>query len=534
MNSTNSYMTNIFPDSFADPMRRFFLPCKKIAASEKCSDPEIFINNRTLRNFVASDFPVCKIAEGGFIIADFGKEFSGGVRIVSDRMKPAKIRLRFGESLSECCGEPNMDHAIHDVVLPLNMLSSVEFGNTGTRFVRIDAVSGELNLTNIIAYAEMRWLEKRGSFTSSDPRLNAIFDTAVHTVHLNIQDFIFDGVKRDRLLWGGDIHPEIATILRVFGGIKEVEETLEMLCSHTAKGEFINTMFSYPLWVLIAIRDYWFYHGDNAILQKFASFITGTVERFIPMVKDDGAAQFPGQAFLDWPSSTDPQGAYAGIHALLATALSAADLMYKELGKEDAELSAAVAGIRRHLPDPGCNKAAAALQHLAGLADRRDILGKDPFHNISTFLGYYVLLAKTPASALELTRRYWGGMLDMGATSFWEDFDLAWCENAFRIDQMPVPGKKDIHADFGAYCYKGLRHSLCHGWASGPAAWCSEKILGVTPAAPGYRKIRFTPDLCDLDHASGTIPTIHGDIRVSLQKGKEPEIILPPEVTLVI
>ena len=122
----------------------------------------------------------------------------------------------------------------------------------------------------------------------------------------------------------------------------------------------------------------------------------------------------------------------------------------------------------------------------------------------------------------------------MGATSFWEDFDLAWCENAFRIDQMPVPGKKDIHADFGAYCYKGLRHSLCHGWASGPAAWCSEKILGVTPAAPGYRKIRFTPDLCDLDHASGTIPTIHGDIRVSLQKGKEPEIILPPEVTLVI
>ena len=28
--------------------------------------------------------------------------------------------------------------------------------------------------------------------------------------------------------------------------------------------------------------------------------------------------------------------------------------------------------------------------------------------------------------ALDIIRDYWGGMLDMGATSFWEDFDLAW------------------------------------------------------------------------------------------------------------
>jgi hypothetical protein len=121
----------------------------------------------------------------------------------------------------------------------------------------------------------------------------------------------------------------------------------------------------------------------------------------------------------------------------------------------------------------------------------------------------------------------------MGATSFWEDFDLAWCENAFRIDQMPVSGKRDIHADFGSYCYKGLRHSLCHGWAAGPAAWCSRKILGVTPAAPGFSKITFTPDLCRLEYASGTIPTPCGEISVKLKQGAEPEITLPPQVEIV-
>lgn len=41
-------------------------------------------------------------------------------------------------------------------------------------------------------------------------------------------------------------------------------------------------------------------------------------------------------------------------------------------------------------------------------------------------------------------------MLDLGATTFWEDFNLDWIPNAAPIDE-PVPaGKKDIHGDFGA------------------------------------------------------------------------------------
>jgi hypothetical protein len=47
---------------------------------------------------------------------------------------------------------------------------------------------------------------------------------------------------------------------------------------------------------------------------------------------------------------------------------------------------------------------------------------------------------------------------------------VAWTNNAFRIDELPVAGKKDIHGDYGEFCYKGFRHSLCHGWSSGPAA----------------------------------------------------------------
>jgi len=146
------------------------------------------------------------------------------------------------------------------------------------------------------------------------------------------------------------------------------------------------------------------------------------------------------------------------------------------------------------------------------------ILAKDPDRRISTFYGYYVLqaraLAGDCAGCLDLLRSFWGGMIDLGATTFWEDFNLEWTPNATGIEELPVSGRPDIHADFGDFCYKGLRHSLCHGWAAGPTAWLMEHVLGVSPAAPGFKKVAIRPNLGGLTYARGTFPTPHGIITV--------------------
>ena len=163
---------------------------------------------------------------------------------------------------------------------------------------------------------------------------------------------------------------------------------------------------------------------------------------------------------------------------------------------------------------------------LAGLKEaselNKSVMAVGGAARMSTFYGYYVLQARAKAGdiqgCLDCIRDYWGAMLDLGATSFWEDFDLAWTKNAARIDELVPPGKKDIHGDFGNYCYKGFRHSLCHGWASGPTAWMSEHVLGIRILAPGCRKIKIEPHLGDLDWAEGTFPTPLGLIRVSHRK----------------
>ncbi|UKI30896.1 MAG: hypothetical protein L6W00_23985 [Lentisphaeria bacterium] len=86
-------------------------------------------------------------------------------------------------------------------------------------------------------------------------------------------------------------------------------------------------------------------------------------------------------------------------------------------------------------------------------------------------------------------------MIDRGATTFWEDFNLDWLENSGRIDELPPPGVRDLHADYGNYCYKGLRHSLCHGWASAPCFWLSETLSGVRFLSPGGGELRSPPGL---------------------------------------
>ena len=66
-----------------------------------------------------------------------------------------------------------------------------------------------VSYTHLLVYKDV---EYKGSFSSSDPLINRIWDVGAYTVHLNMQEYIWDGIKRDRLVWVGDMHPETTTI----------------------------------------------------------------------------------------------------------------------------------------------------------------------------------------------------------------------------------------------------------------------------------------------------------------------------------
>ncbi len=197
--------------------------------------------------------------------------------------------------------------------------------------------------------------------------------------------------------------------------------------------------------------------------------------------------------------------------------------------KLQAECRTGAARLKQVTPSPGDSKQVAALLALSGLADAKimneQVLAKNGVLGVSTFNGYYMLEARAKAGdiqgGIDTLRSYWGGMLDMGATSFWEDFNMDWTHNAFRIDELPISGKKDIHGDYGDFCYKGFRHSLCHGWASGPAPWLIAHVLGIQVIEVGCKTVRVQPFLGDLKWAEGSFPTPLGVVKVRHEKQKD-------------
>jgi hypothetical protein len=231
---------------------------------------------------------------------------------------------------------------------------------------------------------------------------------------------------------------------------------------------------------------------------------------------------------LDWPSSDNKEAIHAGLQAMMLMTMESGARLCTTLGDaETAKLCRnTAASLRRHVPADNGVKQAAALQALAGMRPpaevSQQVLKKDGPKGLSTFYGFYVLQALAKSgdtdTALDFISQYWGGMLDYGATTFWEDFDLAWTNNAARIDQLVPPGKKDLHGDYGAYCYEGFRHSFCHGWASGPTAWMSQHVLGIQPLEPGFKLVRIVPQLGRLQWAEGNYPTPLGVIQVRHEK----------------
>lgn len=507
------------------------------------------------------------------ILFDFGKELQGGLQIVTGQFapqKPVKIRIRLGESASEAMSDidgkngATNDHAMRDFVISVPWLGVAEVGNSGFRFARIDLIDEgrELHLEEVRAISAYRDIPYLGSFKCNDERINQVWQTGAYTVHVNMQEYLWDGIKRDRLVWLGDLHPEVMTVNAVFGYNEVVPKSLDLVRDLTPVPQWMNGISSYSLWWILIHHDWYLHHGDLAYLKEQQTYLTQLLRHILTKFDENGKEILDGNRFLDWPSSENPKAIDAGLQALMVMTLEAGQNLCTVLGdtglaadcremyektkkKKGSPLVKKTFLDSKIAPDAPGSKQGASLMALAGIMDPKEAnekyLSVNGGHGFSTFYGYYMLRAMAAAGnytgALDVIRTYWGAMLDLGATTFWEDFNLDWLPNASRIDELVPEGKTDIHGEYGAYCYEGFRHSLCHGWASGPTAWLSENILGVKVLEPGCRSVSIAPNLGDLQWAEGTFPTPYGVIKIRHEKGADGKIVstieVPKEIKIV-
>ena len=106
-------------------------------------------------------------------------------------------------------------------------------------------------------------------------------------------------------------------------------------------------------------------------------------------------------------------------------------------------------------------------------------------------------------SMLERVIADWGGMLDRGATTFWEAWD-------------PRQNGAESYAFYG----RPYAKSLCHAWSAGPAAFLVSEIFGLRPCEDGWACFTLDPRLGSLQWACATVPTPHGEIGLSAEPNR--------------
>lgn len=490
---------------------------------------------------------------------DFGKEISGRLEVASSSPEPVHLQMIFGESEEET--SPDFSTlSVRDLIVPPFM--TVHGPLTAFRFVRILflGVSQIQRFGHIRADQELRKLPLQGSFESSDPVINQIWSVSTYTAQLGMQAVYWDAPKRDRNPFSADLYVSARTAQVAFGNTRTIRDTLNDLlrrvCNVEAAemfGEDINCIPSYNAWWILALGDQYRFSGDFAYLKsnrkelvQILDVMTGelTQNLFRP-------TNLTGIIFADWSPGMIQFGAVKAPEAVEITtfvyyrAFIEAAFLLRQLGEAGLAdkyqqiannvRSAAIftyLDISKHTF--GNRTQTNAMAIFSGVSDPetttaavRNVLSQPPSQPVSPYFNYFVIRALAQAGyraeALALVRQHWGSMLNAGATSFWEVYDPT------------CPTSVNFHACLTNFINsvdnQGTNRyfvSLAHGWASGPAAWLHEEILGIKLLTPGFESIQIRPDLVGLQWARGTEGTPKGTISIRIEsRGTHIELDLP-------
>ena len=424
---------------------------------------------------------------GSYVILDFGKEMHGGIRLITNWIYygDCKVRIRFGESLGEVnssIGEKNATnaHGPRDFETLICAYADATIGQTGFRFVRIDLLEEKyIYFKNI--FCENHRFSKKPIYTyqGNDARIAEIFETAKRTVDLCASEgYIWDGIKRDRLVWMGDLAPEVMALTSIYGKLSVVERSLDLVKKEAPLPKFMNAIYTYSMWWVIVLADYYKEFGCKEYLSKQMKYMQKLIERFNELVDENGDLEKEIRYLVDWPTK-DTVDELTGVRAIFLMAINGALYLLNEFGLPTETALKVKEKINRQPIQPKQMKQVVALKYFATgeLTDEEYAMLIDGgTKGFSTFMSYYILTAiatRDEQLAIDLMKEYYGAMLDRGATTFWEDFHMEWLDGSGSIDKIE-PDKKDIHGDYGAHCYVGFRHSLCHGWSAGVAKFIKE------------------------------------------------------------
>lgn len=452
-----------------------------------------------------------------------------------------------GESIEEALADPGDHETRHDLVeLPDGGWTTRH--PLGFRYLVVQS-DAPLPLDSVTVRATVPVVARPGAFACSDEELTRIWAAAQYTLRLCMQGLMIDGIKRDRMPWAGD--QALSTLANAYalgeGGV--VADGLVAL-GRPDHG-YVNGIADYSLWQVVNADLRLRCFGDEAFARREADRLDAFVADLARHAGHDGAFRpaaqrggfvdsGPGSVFLDWGLALEHGRDPVALQMLWYWALRSAERTLDRTRHPGADrwrdladtLEATLrerAWLDRHgrwadyLDARDSQRAATYANFLAVLAGMHDGDAIPPGVADALrvgaagtpFMTAFRLRALVETGAVEAVvdqvRAIWGPMLDRGPGTFWEEATLD--------DHLAMYGRP-----FG--------RSLCHAWASGPAAILPEAVLGLRPLDDGWARFEVQPALGELEWASAVVPAPGGDI-VVVADAATVTVHVPADVVLV-
>jgi hypothetical protein len=449
------------------------------------------------------------------LVFDFGRETLGYVEIEVESDRECEITLRYAESFNRLDSHLwfHADVAFHLRSGPNRVFDPSRKAFRYVR-VTCD-VPAKLRITSIANHRPYREFTNHGNFKCSDEFLNRVNEVSCYTVELCAQMFLEDGIKRDRLCWTGDLRPMAMVMYNQLGDTGIVRDSLYAFASHTNEHGVMQpaypwrtewVMTDYVMWWIISLWEYYEHTRDAETLRELAPvafdqakwleskcderglMVTGT-EDDAPITcwssrKRDGYTAYHNalwfwtrsclfnledglsdeisrkdQRFLEHLKYRFP---YISSRSFLRGTFVDSGGLWRDLDFDgrfrpeiphDGSVTAAMAGLAE-LPLEalrlGWTDFGAPLWWPSGEREPEETDNRImPLYNAYEIEQRFAMGDRS--GALELMRRCFGHMLELGSTTFWE------C--------IQMDGKPDVNdAEKAGFV------SLCHGWSGYLAA----------------------------------------------------------------
>ncbi|MCW8312245.1 alpha-rhamnosidase [Sphingobacterium sp. InxBP1] len=484
--------------------------------------------------------PQQAVAQGrqgkGFLV-DFGKNTFGYLTF-QKLVGQGKLKIYYGESKEEALAADRCETLdLLDVSLKAPTDSTLELSKA-FRFVYVEP-EGTVRFGQVGMLYEYLPVEDRGAFRSSDQELNRIWEVAKYTMELTSREFYIDGIKRDRWIWSGDAYQSYAMNYYLGFDAETVKRTILALRGKEPTVSHINTIMDYTFYWFLSIYDYYRYTGDKEFITAIYPRMKTLMQFCLDRRNTEGLMQgLAGDwVFIDWAEGLSKQGEVSFEQLLLCRSLETMALCAHLVGqpqdnqmyqKEAAILKdklfayywnkqknafahSLIAGQQTENITRYTNMFAIFFDYLnqeqrAGI--KSNVLLNDEVQKITTpYMRYYELEALCELGEKDFVMKelkdYWGGMLKLGATTFWEEYN---------------PAKKG--AEHYAMYGRDFGKSLCHSWGASPIYLLGKYYLGVKPIEAGYSRYEISPYLASQEWMEGKVPTPKGEIELYVSKRK--------------